>query len=128
MCHAHNDQTSLLRSIRHHQLLPMAILAISQRADRLQLNGCRIERDFRQLSGDFRLDDLNGVGHMILANHTNSAQSLTFSLSGMSYTPTVVRNYFTNEVVAPISNNSFSVTLPASGVGSGTAVYKLSAS
>ncbi len=71
--------------------------------------------------------DLNGVGHLILANQTQVPQTVTLSLVGLPYQVGAVRDYFTGAVIGSVAGATITVTVPPSGVGSGTRVVKLSA-
>lgn len=65
--------------------------------------------------------DYNNEGYVMLVNPNNSAKTTTFTVSGLSYGVSTIKDYFTNTEVASVSNNSFTVTLPAYA----TKVYKL---
>jgi hypothetical protein len=54
--------------------------------------------------------------------------TVTFTLTGLPYTPQRVVDYFSGNTVAAVSGNSFTVTLPALGLASGTAVYQIAGS
>lgn len=58
--------------------------------------------------------DYNGKGHLILANQSHTAaKTFTVNLSGLPYTATQARNYFTNTLVTNVSGGALTVTLPA---------------
>lgn len=69
--------------------------------------------------------DYQGEGYLFVVNQTTSPVLLSANLQGMTYTPTKVVDFFTGQTVAQISNNSFSFTVPAIGIKSGTGVYRL---
>lgn len=69
--------------------------------------------------------DYLGQGYLMVLNESAAPKTITFTLSGLPYTATTVLNYFTNATVTSVSGNTFTVTLPALGLNSGSAVYKL---
>jgi hypothetical protein len=69
--------------------------------------------------------DYTGAGHLILLNDTASPKTVTFTLSGLPYTPSQVRDYFTDAVVTTVAANQFTVTIPALGLNSGSKVLRL---
>lgn len=69
--------------------------------------------------------DHNGEGYLILVNQTTSPQTVTVSLSGLLYPAKVVRRYFDGEVVATVRQDSFFITLPKIGVGTGTTILRI---
>jgi Concanavalin A-like lectin/glucanases superfamily/Putative Ig domain len=69
--------------------------------------------------------DYNGKGHLLVVNTSAAPVTVTFTLSGFPYTPQSVQNYFTGGVVTSVSGQSFTVTIPALGINSGTAVYAI---
>jgi Putative Ig domain len=72
--------------------------------------------------------DYQGQGYLIVANNSSSAVTVTFTLTGLPYTPQRVVDYFSGNTVAAVSGNAFTVTLPALGLARGTAVYQLAGS
>jgi hypothetical protein len=64
-----------------------------------------------------------GEGYAIVLNGRAAPVKTTFAIHGLSYTPKAVRDYFTDQVVAPVSDQSFTVALE----GRATAVYRLEA-
>jgi hypothetical protein len=54
--------------------------------------------------------------------------TVTFTLTGLPYTPQRVVNYFNGQTVTTVSGNAFTVTLPALGLACGTAVYQIAGS
>lgn len=70
---------------------------------------------------DFGTRMLKGEGYIIAANYASSETTATFTVEGLSYTPTAVRDYFTHAAVASFDDSSFSVMLSAYGSG----VYRL---
>ncbi|MGY4884384.1 MAG: hypothetical protein ACP5NZ_02275, partial [Nanobdellota archaeon] len=70
---------------------------------------------------DYGTRMMNNTGYIIIANYDSTPASVTFTLNGLPYTPTLVRDYFTNTQITTISNSRFTVTIPAYGSG----VYKL---
>ena len=64
---------------------------------------------------DFGTRDYQGKGYIIVANEQASAQTVTFTISNLTYTPSMVRNFFTNNFETEISNAQFTVTIPAYG-------------
>jgi hypothetical protein len=69
--------------------------------------------------------DHNGEGYLILVNQTTKPQFVTASIDGLPYSTKEVRDYFDDTNIAPVTNGSFSLTLPQIGVGSGTVVLRL---
>jgi len=69
--------------------------------------------------------DYLGKGHLIVVNESGLSKTITFTVSGLSYSPVTVVDYFSNATVTSFSGNQFSVTLPAVGLGTGSAVYRL---
>jgi hypothetical protein len=61
--------------------------------------------------------DYNGIAHLIVANEQSTAQTTTFTLSGLPYTPSVVKDFFTGEEIAVIKGENFTVTMNAYGSG-----------
>ena len=72
--------------------------------------------------------DYQGQGYLIVANNTSAPVTVTFTLTGLPYTPQRVVDYFSGNTVAAVSGNAFTVTLPALGLASGTAVYQIAGS
>jgi Concanavalin A-like lectin/glucanases superfamily len=71
---------------------------------------------------EFGTRDYEGRGHVIAANDTDSSITATFTISGLtSYTPLIVKDYFTGKLIAHIESNEFTVTIPSCG----SAVYVL---
>jgi hypothetical protein len=64
-------------------------------------------------------------GHLLVVNDTGTSKTITFTIGGLSYTPQTVVNFFTGATVATVTGNSFTVTLPALTINSGTAVYRI---
>ncbi|MFA6102300.1 MAG: LamG-like jellyroll fold domain-containing protein [Victivallaceae bacterium] len=64
---------------------------------------------------DFGARDYQGDGYIIATNEQSTAQSVTFTISGLPYTATAARNFFTNEIEAQIVSNQFTVSIPAYG-------------
>jgi hypothetical protein len=64
---------------------------------------------------DFGTRDYEEQGYVIVTNEQESAQTVTFTISGLSYTPQVARDFFTYETEAEISSSQFAVTIPAYG-------------
>jgi hypothetical protein len=71
--------------------------------------------------------DYNGKGHLMVLNNSAAPVTATFTLAGLPYTPTTLTNYFTGATVTSFTGNSFTVTIPALGLNSGTAVYRVEA-
>ena len=65
--------------------------------------------------------DYNNEGYIIAVNDINSPITTTIILTGLGYTPTSVKNYFTGATVTTVANSRFTVTIPAYG----SAVYRL---
>ena len=72
--------------------------------------------------------DNDGEGHLIIVNQETSRQTVSLKVSGLSYTAREVRDAITGEAVAEMDDDTFSIVLPAIGVGSGTRVVRLVAS
>jgi hypothetical protein len=72
--------------------------------------------------------DYQGQGYLIVANNSSAAVTVIFTLTGLPYTPQRVVDYFSGNTVAAVSDNSFTVALPALGLASGTAVYQIAGS
>jgi hypothetical protein len=72
--------------------------------------------------------DYQGQGHLIVSNSSAAAVTVTFTLTGLPYTPQRVVNYFNGQTVTTVSGNAFTVTLPALGLARGTAVYQIAGS
>jgi hypothetical protein len=65
---------------------------------------------------DFGSRDYKGQAYVIVANDQSTAQSVTFTVSGLtSYAPTAVKDFFSHEIEAEISNSQFTVSIPAYG-------------
>jgi hypothetical protein len=64
---------------------------------------------------EFGTRDYDRKGHVIISNEQSSSQSVTFTISGLPYAATAVRNFFTNEIEGKISNSQFTVSIPAYG-------------
>jgi hypothetical protein len=69
--------------------------------------------------------DHNGEGFLILVNQTTRPQSVKVTLTGLPYSATEIRDYFNDERVASIRDGSFSISLPAINVASGTKVLRV---
>ena len=69
--------------------------------------------------------DYNGKGHLLIVNTSGTPVTATFTLAGLPYTPTSVTNYFSGTTITSVSGNSFTMTIPALGVNSGTAVVRI---
>ena len=71
----------------------------------------------------FGTRDNGKEGFIFAANPNESAITTSFAISGLDsvYIPSHAEDFFTDETVAEISGNSFTVTIPAYG----TAVYRL---
>jgi Concanavalin A-like lectin/glucanases superfamily len=69
--------------------------------------------------------DYSGAGHLIILNDSASPKTVTFTLSGLPYTATQVRDYFTNTVLTTVTSNQFTLTIPALGLASGSRVVRL---
>ncbi len=69
--------------------------------------------------------DHDGQGYLLVVNQTSQEQTVVVSLSDLPYSASEVRNLFSDRVIAAISANTFSITLPPIGVGSGTCVLRL---
>ncbi len=72
---------------------------------------------------DFGTRDYDGEGYLIVANEQSYNINVTFTLSGLPYTAINARDFFTDSIAASISNNQFTVTIPAYG----SKVYRLEA-
>ena len=64
---------------------------------------------------NFGTRDYNGEGYIIATNEDNSDLPVTFSLKGLPYTPTTVKNFFTRAIEAQVTGSQFTVTIPAYG-------------
>jgi hypothetical protein len=64
-------------------------------------------------------------GHLIVSNETASSKTVTFTIGSLPYSMTSVKNYFDGGVLATPSGASFTLTIPANGINSGTRVVKL---
>jgi Domain of unknown function (DUF4082) len=73
----------------------------------------------------YSVREVNGVAHMIIANLTPNAIASTFRIDASTYQAGEVRDYFTNELLATVSNGSFSLTVAGSDLNTGTRVLKL---
>lgn len=71
---------------------------------------------------DLGTRDYQGDGYTIIANSEASDVTTTLSITGLSYVPTTVRDYFSDANIATVQNSQFTITIPAYG----TAVYRLS--
>lgn len=69
--------------------------------------------------------DHNGEGYLILVNQTTAPQTVTVRIDGLPYSGTEVREYFSDKRVASIRDRSFSISLPAIKVASGTTVLRI---
>ena len=69
--------------------------------------------------------DYQGQGYLLVSNTSDAAVTVTFTLTGLPYTPQRVVDYFTGQAVTTVAGNAFTVTLPALGLNSGTAVYQI---
>ncbi|MEO6786781.1 MAG: hypothetical protein ABI318_11665, partial [Chthoniobacteraceae bacterium] len=67
----------------------------------------------------------NGEAYLLLVNQTTKPQTVVVTLDGFPSAPTEVRDFFDDQKVAKICDGSFSVTLPAIGVGSGTKILRV---
>jgi hypothetical protein len=72
--------------------------------------------------------DVKGQGHLLVTNTSGAPVTVTFTLIGLPYTPQRVVNYFTGQTVTPVAGNAVTVTVPALGLASGTAVYQIAGS
>jgi Concanavalin A-like lectin/glucanases superfamily/Carbohydrate binding domain len=73
--------------------------------------------------------DYLGKGHLWLNNESHSsATTVTFTLAGLPYTPTSAVNVLTGASTPVTGGNTLTVTLPALGINSGTAVLRLEGS
>ena len=86
-----------------------------------------------RVSGDNQLFPLvvgnrtvDGIGHIVLSNMSDQAQTKTITVSGLPYAATEVRDYFSNALVAAIgADETFTLVVPPAGVGSGSMVLRL---
>jgi Putative Ig domain/Concanavalin A-like lectin/glucanases superfamily len=69
--------------------------------------------------------DYNGKGHLLIVNTSASPVTVTFTINGLGYTAQTAQNFFSGGTVANVVNNSFTLTIPALAVNSGTAVLAL---
>jgi hypothetical protein len=70
--------------------------------------------------------DYQGEGYLIVANNFGApTTTVTFTLTGLGYTPQRVVDFFSGNTVGSLSGHTFTVTLPALGLKSGTAVYRI---
>ncbi|MBN1672663.1 MAG: fibronectin type III domain-containing protein [Kiritimatiellae bacterium] len=65
--------------------------------------------------------DYLGEGYVLVANPRSTAETVTYTISGLSYTPTAAHDYFSHEEVTPILGGQFTVTIAPRA----TAVYRL---
>jgi hypothetical protein len=65
--------------------------------------------------------DHGGHGYLLLVNDTSAPLTATIKLSGLSYTPTSVQDFFTGARIAKVAASSFTAALAANE----TAVYRL---
>src|SRR5262249_29194687 len=63
----------------------------------------------------------NGEGYLILVNPTGSPLTITFTPTGLGYSPASVIDFFSGATITAISGGSFTITLAANQ----TAVYRL---
>src|SRR5262249_20769870 len=63
----------------------------------------------------------NGEGYLMLVNPTGSSLTITFTPSGLGYSPASVIDFFSGATITAISGGSFTITLAANQ----TAVYRL---
>jgi hypothetical protein len=63
----------------------------------------------------------NGEGYLMLVNPTGSSLTITFTPSGLGYSPASVIDFFSGATITAISGGSFTITLAANQ----TAVYQL---
>ncbi len=64
---------------------------------------------------DFGTRHYEGHGYIIATNEQSSAVTTTFTLTGLPYTASVARNFFTKAIEANVSGSQFTVTVPAYG-------------
>jgi hypothetical protein len=69
--------------------------------------------------------DHNGEGYLFLVNQTTKPQEVSARIDGLPYSGSEVREYFSDEKVASIRDGSFSISLPAMNVASGTKVLRI---
>jgi hypothetical protein len=69
--------------------------------------------------------DTTPRGHLLVVNDSASSKTVTFTVGSLPYSMTSVKNYFDGSVLATPSGASFTLTLPALGINSGTRVVKL---
>ncbi len=69
--------------------------------------------------------EVGGVGHMILANMTPSEKVVTFRIDASSYQAGEIRDYFTNQLLATVSGNTFTLRIPGSGLTTGSLAIRL---
>jgi hypothetical protein len=63
----------------------------------------------------------NSEGYLILVNPTGSSLTITFTPTGLGYSPASVIDFFSGATITAVSGGSFSITLQANQ----TAVYRL---
>ncbi len=67
-----------------------------------------------------------GIGHLILSNVADSPQRRSIRLEGLPYRAAEVRDYFTDALVTSVGDSqTFDVTVPAAGIGSGALVLRV---
>ena len=71
--------------------------------------------------------NFRGEGYAIFSNGSENPVSITFRVDGLDYTPHSLVDYFSDETVVQGNNSEFTITLPGSGIESGTLVLRLSA-
>jgi hypothetical protein len=66
---------------------------------------------------DLGTRDLGGEGYVIVANYNDTPTLVEFTIDGLSYTPLVVRDFFTDETLAAVKGGAFEVLLGANSSG-----------
>jgi concanavalin A-like lectin/glucanase superfamily protein len=64
---------------------------------------------------DFGTRDYQGKGYVIVTNEQSTVQSVTFTVAGLPYAATSVKNFFTNQIEAQVANDQFTISIPAYG-------------
>ena len=72
-----------------------------------------------------QVHEVGGVAHMILANMTPSEKIVTFRIDASTYQAGEIRDYFTNQLLATISGNTFTLRIPGSGLTTGSLAIRL---
>ena len=87
-----------------------------------------VTADKTHLQVEFGGRDLGGVHHLVVLNLLSTPQTIEFTVSGLDYTPGIVRNFFDDVGLTTVSGGKFSLNVPGLSQTQGTMVVYLDTS